>query len=82
MLSIISISSIVFFGTADIRQKRTISGKANVLKAIILPFKVKFLMAFECLILQLRISFLCQPFYCMRIFIVYYNFKNIDGIYF
>ena len=58
MFSIISISSIVFFGTADIRQKRTISGKANVLKAIILPF------------------------YCMRIFIVYYNFKNIDGIYF
>lgn len=59
MFSIISISSIVFFGTADIRQKRTISGKANVLKAIILPFKVKFLVhlilkCFECLILRLR----------------------------
>ena len=38
MFSIISISSIVVFGTTDIRQKRTISGRASVLKAIILPF--------------------------------------------
>ena len=42
--SIFSISSIIYFGTTDVRHKWTILDKANVLKTIILPSKVKFLM--------------------------------------
>ena len=41
---IFSISSIICFSTTDVRHKRTILDKANFLKSIILPFKVRFLM--------------------------------------
>ena len=41
---IFSISSIIWFGTTNVKHKWSILDKANVLKTIILPSKVKFLM--------------------------------------
>ena len=41
---VFSISSTICFGTRDLRHKCIILDKANVLKTIVLPSKVKFLM--------------------------------------
>ena len=80
--SIFSISSIIYFGTTDVRHKWTILDKANGFKTIILPSKVKFLMChilkrFEYLILRLRIFFRANLTIAWKM-----NSEILDGLYF
>ena len=80
--SIFSISSIICFGTTDIRHKWTILNSANIFKILFYPQKSNstwaiFWERFECLILRL-ITF----FHVELINVWKMNSEDLDGIYF
>ena len=77
-----SISSIIYFGTTDVKDKWTISGKVNILKTIILRPRVKFLMRHILRTLWMFDIAVKNFVSMLSLFIVWkINFENLDGIY-
>ena len=76
---IFSISSIICFGTTDVKHKWTILDKANVLKTIILPSKVKFLMRHILRTLWMFDNAVKNFFSMLSLWKM--NSENLDGIY-
>ena len=77
-----SISSIICFGTTDVKHKLNILDKATVLKTIILPSKIKFLMRHILRTLWM-FDIAVKKFFFMLSFIIVWkmNSENLDGIY-
>ena len=80
---IFSISSIMCFGTTHVRHKWIISDKTNVLKTIILPSEVKFLMRHILRTVWIFDIAVKTFFFHAKLIIVWkMNSESLDGIYF